>query len=101
QAEAMRDASITRPLQDEEDSRPGLTNRRHVFLSGGIVWAMVTLLKPEACDQPMVNVTVEDVDRFARLLRDSGGLFPDPDLGRAPRGKTSRTGAANGGRIRE
>jgi hypothetical protein len=40
----------------------------YIAFSGGIVWAAATLLQPEQIDNPVVNVTYEDVQRLAELL---------------------------------
>jgi Ppx/GppA phosphatase family len=76
----LRVKHVTEPLQEELSRRPGLVNRNRVFFSGGIVWAMVTLTKPETCNDPLVSLTVADFDRFYAMATKNPGVFPEPDL---------------------
>lgn len=55
--------------------------RDRVYFSGGIVWAMVTLLHPESMEEPEVNITPEDIEQFAELvLKPVDDVFASPDL---------------------
>jgi hypothetical protein len=75
QAQMLSDKSIREPLQHELEKRPGLVNRKKVYLSGGIVWAMVTLLYPQD-RQPLVPITSEDINVFyARAFNDPQSLL--------------------------
>jgi hypothetical protein len=40
----------------------------YIAFSGGIVWAVATLLQPEQIDNPVVNVTYEDVQKLTEQL---------------------------------
>jgi len=40
----------------------------YIAFSGGIVWAAATLLQPEQIDNPVVNVSYEDVQRLTEQL---------------------------------
>lgn len=51
-------------LRREMESKPGMIHRKRVFLTGGIVWAMATLLYPED-RQAFVPLTVENIAQFA------------------------------------
>jgi hypothetical protein len=75
QAQMLSDKSIREPLQHELEKRPGLVNRKKVYLCGGIVWAMVTLLYPED-RQPLVPITAEDINVFyAKAVNDPQSLL--------------------------
>jgi hypothetical protein len=75
QARILSDKSVREPLQDELEKRPGLVNRKKVYLSGGIVWAMVTLLYPQD-RKSLVPITAEDINVFyARAINDPQGLL--------------------------
>jgi hypothetical protein len=74
-AQRLSDKSIREPLQLELEKRPGLVNRKKVYLSGGIIWAMVTLLYPQ--DRlSLVPITAEDINVFyARAVSDPQNLL--------------------------
>jgi hypothetical protein len=62
-AQLLSYKSVREPLQQELEKRPGLVNRKKVYLSGNIVWAMATLLYPQE-RQPLVPITAEDINDF-------------------------------------
>jgi exopolyphosphatase/pppGpp-phosphohydrolase len=62
-AKILSEKSVREPLQQEMEKRPGLITRKKIYLSGGIVWAMVTLLYPQD-RQSLVPITAEDIDDF-------------------------------------
>jgi hypothetical protein len=55
--------AIKAVLRRETERQPGLTYRKKVYLKGAIVWALVTLLRPEE-RQPFVAITVNDINTF-------------------------------------
>lgn len=59
--------SIRTALRKEMERKPGLFNRQRVYLTGGIVWAMATLLHPED-RRTFVPLTAEDIDAFHRMV---------------------------------
>jgi hypothetical protein len=66
-------------LADMAAGNPGLSNRNDVLLSGGIVWAMVTISKPEYIRATHVRITAEDLARFRAILVKDEKKFPDVD----------------------
>jgi hypothetical protein len=78
-AQALAATSIRNPLAAEISRRPALLARRKVYLTGGVVWAMMTLLHPE--DQGNYSpITMEDINQFhTRALVDPESLL-NPDL---------------------
>jgi hypothetical protein len=75
QALLLSDKSILEALKTELGKRPGLVNRKKVYLSGGIVWAMVTLLFPEN-RQSLVPIKATDInDFYNRAINDPQGLL--------------------------
>jgi len=47
-----------------------------VYLSGGAVWAMVTLVKPASAEQEYVRLTADDFEQYQRrLMPDADALF--------------------------
>ena len=79
-AVGLRDKSFTEPLADQVGRKPRLVNGNRVFLSGGIVWAMVTLTKPETFKEAHVPLTTADIEKFRDLLAKNPGVCPQPDL---------------------
>lgn len=66
-AKEISPASVRVPLRKEMERKPGLYNRQRVYLTGGIVWAMATLLHPED-RRTFVPLTSEDIDTFYRMV---------------------------------
>ncbi|HKX33049.1 MAG TPA: hypothetical protein VJ302_35535 [Blastocatellia bacterium] len=68
-------------LRDEIERKPGLVNRQQIYLSGGIVHAMMTLLRPD--DRRLyVRIFDGEIDIFYRTLTGDPDilqrmLFPD------------------------
>ncbi len=66
-------------IQKESQRKPGLKNRNPVFMVGGIVWAMATLLYPEK-QTAFVKITNADIERFYQEIKDSPEKLLNPDL---------------------
>jgi hypothetical protein len=66
-------------LRTEVLQNAGLITRKKVYLTGNIVWAMVTLIHPDD-QRPYVSLTMEDINTFYyRALTDPDALL-NPDL---------------------
>jgi hypothetical protein len=66
-------------IRTEVSRKPGLFNRKKIYLSGGIIWAMETLLHPED-RRSFTPVTTDDISNFYnRAISDPEGLL-NPDL---------------------
>jgi len=77
-AEALS-SSFRGQLRAEASRKPGILTRRKVYLTGGIVWAMVTLLHPED-QRSYIPITMDDIDTFyKRAVTDPESLL-NPDL---------------------
>ncbi|MFN3478808.1 MAG: hypothetical protein ACK415_00345 [Thermodesulfovibrionales bacterium] len=62
-------------LRQESSRKPSLINRKPVFMVGGIVWAMATLLYPERQDS-FVRLKTEDIDRFyQQVIKKKEAIF--------------------------
>jgi hypothetical protein len=59
----VSDESFRQALRRERESKPGLVNRKRVYLTGSVPWAMATLLYPED-QQPFVPLTTEVIEFF-------------------------------------
>jgi hypothetical protein len=74
-AQLLSYKSVREPLQQELEKRPGLVNRKKVYLSGSIVWAMVALLYPQN-RQALVPIKAEDInDFYNRAVNDPQNLL--------------------------
>jgi hypothetical protein len=78
-AEATGQSYIRNLFQTIPSQSPGLLGRKRLYLTGTIVWAMMTLLHPE--DQSnYTTVSMDDIKQFyARALADPESLM-NPDL---------------------
>jgi exopolyphosphatase/pppGpp-phosphohydrolase len=81
-ASRLRNAELVKPLGDGARAMPELGRRKKVYLSGGMVWAMTSILRPEAVDDAYVTFTKKDIDAFAKLVRKTPGKMPGIDLNR-------------------
>ncbi|MFN0107257.1 MAG: hypothetical protein ACKVZH_00260 [Blastocatellia bacterium] len=70
-------------LHREVEKKPGLLSRHRVYLSGGIVWAMATLMHPEN-RRAFVTLTSEDITLFHYRARNDVSALLNPDLSFIP-----------------
>jgi hypothetical protein len=61
------DENFRQALRKERESKPGLVNRKRIYLTGSIPWAMAALLFP-GDQQPFVPLTTEEIELFAGKL---------------------------------
>jgi hypothetical protein len=93
----LRESELVKPLREGARTMPDLAGRKKVYLSGGMVWAMVSIIKPGAVDDALVTFTVADISAFHKLVARSPGRFPGVDLaGIRDEGRRSRAKAALG-----
>ncbi len=71
--------SFRQALRREIESKPGIVHRKRVFLTGGIVWAMATLLYPED-RQAFIPLTIENISEFAEKASRSTRELTNPNL---------------------
>lgn len=80
-SQALSETLLRSPLRYEAARKPGLLNRRKVYLTGGIVWAMATLLYPQD-RRTFTPLTVNDINNFyIRAVANPDALLA-PDLSR-------------------
>ncbi len=79
-AEKLRDDLLVKPMREQAAKMPGLEGKKKAYLSGGIVWAMVTLTHPEEVDRPYVRFKASDIEAFRDSARRSKGKLTGPDL---------------------
>ena len=71
--------SFLQALRKERESKPGLVNRKRVYLTGSVPWAMTTLIFPED-QQPFVPLTSEVIEWFAGKVARSPREVLNPNL---------------------
>ena len=75
EAEKLRNTLILPTLRQELGRKPGFMNRRKVYLSGGIVWAMANLMYPTN-REALVHFRPQDIEMFAyRAKKDPEALL--------------------------
>lgn len=70
---------LNEQLRREIEKKPGLLSRQRVYLSGGIVWAMATLIHPEN-RKGFVSLTAEDIALFHYRARNDVNSLLNPNL---------------------
>jgi hypothetical protein len=70
---------LNESLRKEISAKPDLLSRNKVYLSGGIVWAMATLLHPDN-RRAFVSLTTDDVALFHYRARNDVNSLLNPDL---------------------
>lgn len=80
-AERVR-ANVFEPALSKDLSRKsGFVNRKRLYLSGGMNWAVATLRHPGIQDKDgMVTLTVQDIDDFTYLAKKDPQKLLNPDL---------------------
>lgn len=71
--------TLNEQLRKEIEKKPGLLARNRIYLSGGIVWAMATLMHPEN-RKAFVSVTTDDITLFHYRARNDTNALLNPDL---------------------
>ena len=70
---------LNESLRKEITAKPGLLSRNKVYLSGGMVWAMATLLHPDN-RRAFVSLTTDDIALFHYRARNDVSSLLNPDL---------------------
>jgi len=73
------DESFRQALRKERESKPGLVNRKRVYLTGSVPWAMATLIYPED-QQPFVPLKSEVIEWFAGKVARAPREVLNPNL---------------------
>jgi hypothetical protein len=73
------DESFRQALRRERENKPGLVNRKRVYLTGNVSWAMATLLYPED-QQPFVPLTTEVLEFFSGKVTRAPQEVLNPNL---------------------
>jgi len=88
-ADPLRTELILPAVQSAVRDFPGLQNLRRVYLAGGIVWSLVTLLHPDTIgpdkdsrEATWVRLTVEDITNFYNKATTDPAALLQADLSR-------------------
>lgn len=79
-AEKIYRDSLNQVVRDELSRRAGLRNRSSIYLSGGIIWTMVSYLYPDKVNEPFVELTIEDIRRFRIMVASNFEKLIQPDI---------------------
>jgi hypothetical protein len=71
-------SELLEAVRTQTQLNPGLQNKPRLYLSGGIVWALVTLLKPND-SSTLVKLSVADIDTFCEKATDDPMALLNPD----------------------
>jgi hypothetical protein len=66
-------------LRKERDGKPGLFNRKRVYLTGSTAWALATLLYPDKRDN-YISINPEDIEMFSEKVARSPWNMLNPSL---------------------
>jgi exopolyphosphatase/pppGpp-phosphohydrolase len=91
-AAALRKEVLVPALKKAISATPALVKRERVYLGGGAVWAMASLVHPGG-HEPYLAVTAEELAAYHALLLKSPGEYPKVDL-RGIANDKEREGAA-------
>ncbi|MBI1913151.1 MAG: hypothetical protein HYS12_00075 [Planctomycetes bacterium] len=97
----LRGTALEKPIADAVAKNPGLAKRDRVYLSGGMVWAMVTLLKPETVEESFVSLTTDDIENFHKLVTKDPAAFPKVALDKVKDEKVRSQAGKDVARVRD
>jgi hypothetical protein len=71
---------LRQPFQQQAQNARGFVSRKHVYLAGGIVWAMAVCRKTKQYTEPpeaglYIDVKGRDIENFAEDVRQSKGKY--------------------------
>jgi hypothetical protein len=75
--------SLRQALRREREGKPGLVNRKRVYLTGNVAWAVVALVHPEN-RQTFVPLTYEEIMWFAEKAARAPQQLLNPTLSAIP-----------------
>jgi hypothetical protein len=78
-ADEFRTQVLLPAIRAETEQYPGMQNRRYIYLSGGIVWAMETLLHPFQ-GEALQKISLDDLTAFSKAAAVNPKALLNPDL---------------------
>jgi tetratricopeptide (TPR) repeat protein len=72
--------SLRRIVVNEFATKRDVKNRDITYISGGVVWAIASLMHPESINSNYTEITGQDISEFRRLLFSDYERLSKPDL---------------------
>jgi hypothetical protein len=94
-AERIIADSLGRVMMNQLVDKRDFKSRDIVYLSGGIVWCMASLMHPELIRQNHVELTQQDITAFRDLVYDSYDKLVKPDLSKTLNAEDAAASMAN------
>jgi hypothetical protein len=79
-AEGIWRDSLKRIVMNEFFIKRDVRNRDIMYISGGVVWAIVSLMQPQSANYNYTEITSQDISEFRRLLNTDYENLIKPDL---------------------
>ncbi len=79
-AEEMWRDSLRRVVVNEFFTKKDIKTRDIMYISGGVVWAIASLMHPESVNSNYTDLTSQDISEFRRLLFSDYDKVSKPDL---------------------
>lgn len=79
-AEGLWRDSLKRIVMNEFFIKRDVRNRDIMYISGGVVWAVVSLMHPESANYNYTEITSQDISEFRKLLYTDYENLVKPDL---------------------
>lgn len=77
--ETLGEEVIATPIQKQVKEKPELGRRERIYLTGGMIWAIATLMHPES-RETFTKLTVQDIKKFYDLAISKSDTLQNPDL---------------------
>ena len=79
-ADAIWRDSLRNTVINEFVVKQDVRNRDIMYISGGIVWAIASLMRPESCNNNYTELTAQEISEFRRMLFTDYDKLIKPDL---------------------
>jgi len=79
-AEQLWRDSLRAVVLNEFYIKRDIRNRDIMYISGGIVWSVISLMKPESANTNYTEITPNDISEFRRLLFSDFDKLTNPDI---------------------
>ena len=86
-------------LRQRLEANPELTRRSEVFLSGGCVWAFLTIMKPETASSPFAEITPSDIKAYVERINAADRKYPEVDFSHVSDAAAAKAAKADFDRI--
>jgi tetratricopeptide (TPR) repeat protein len=98
-AEKILDDSLARLMVYEFANKKEFKSRNIVYLSGGIVWAIASLMHPQSINNNYVEITSRDIAEFRKLIFSNYDEVTRPDITLISNAEDARASLRNINRV--